>query len=378
MIGGMQFILAVAILGVIIMFHEFGHFLAARAFGVGVTEFSLGMGPVMCWTRWSDTVYSIRWIPIGGFCSMFGEPAPEADKESGRKKNQPDFKTDWKPEQSFLAHPKWQQMLVSLAGPFANVWMAFCAAVILAALPGINAGRGEVTSLGPVTIAQEAGILPGDIIMEVDGRDVIISQEYSSYLVTHPKTKEGYDLTVYRPADGKEYTFHLVPDKETNLVGVTYKSQELTGPLSWLDGGYRLLHNSVRMSFDSLAMLFRGDAKIRDLSGIIGITASVGNTVSEAADVQMAGKEEGSNTAILQAVLSLVMLLCVSLAVINMLPLPALDGGRALMALGEAVTGKRIPVRVTECINGVCMIALFLFMGFVMILDLMKLFSAMV
>ena len=148
--------------------------------------------------------------------------------------------------------------------------------------------------------------------------------------------------------------------------------------LSWLDGGYRLLHNSVRMSFDSLAMLFRGDAKIRDLSGIIGITASVGNTVSEAADVQMAGKEEGSNTAILQAVLSLVMLLCVSLAVINMLPLPALDGGRALMALGEAVTGKRIPVRVTECINGVCMIALFLFMGFVMILDLMKLFSAMV
>lgn len=370
----MQFIIAILIIGIIIMFHEFGHFIAAKACGVGVVEFALGMGPLLLHKRMGETVYSIRAIPVGGFCAMYGEQSMEAEGTARGA----DFKSDWAPERSFDACRGWQRLAIALAGPGFNMLMAFVALVLVAAISGPKYGPVEVVELGTVTVAQDAGVEVGDILMEVDGRKIVTAQSYSSYLDTHPRKRtDGYALTVYRPSDGSIREFFLVPEyvesEGRNIVGITYKSQDQEGPFVAVGNGWRLLQTYAMMSVDSVAMLLRGDAGLRDLSGVIGITAAVGDIVEEAAEAQEAMAEETDDTAVARAILSMTALISVSLGVMNLLPLPALDGGRSLITVGEMLVGKRMPKRAEAVINGVCMIVLMCLMGVVMAMDVVRL-----
>ena len=369
----MQFIIAILILCMIIVFHELGHFFAAKAFGVGVIEFSIGMGPMLVHRRIGETVYSVRAIPLGGFCAMYGEQSMEADNAKGV-----DFKSDWEPSRSFDACSGWQRMLIALAGPFFNFGMAFGALLLITLVAGPKFGPVEVVDLGPVPVAEQAGVEIGDILLYVDGRRIETSQSYSAYIDTHPATfSAGYTLTVYRPSEDTVHEIFLMPDEEYRLVGVTYQSQDQTGPFPRLDASWRLLKTNVMMSLDSIAMLLRGDAGLGDLSSMIGITASVGDMIGEAADAQAEMAEASDGTAVIRAIMTVVALISVSLGIMNLLPLPALDGGRVLITLGEMATRKRVPRRVENLVNGLCMIALLILMGAVMVKDAIALFQSM-
>lgn len=365
--------MAILAIGVIIAFHELGHFAAAKACGVGVVEFALGMGPMLVHKRIGETVYSLRAIPMGGFCAMYGEQSVEADGAKGR-----DFKSDWEPFRSFDACPGWQRFVIALAGPAANVLLAFLLLMTMAAVSGPKFGPVEVVELGPVAVAEEAGVRVGDILTRVDGRKIETSGSYSFYIDAHPRVlRDGYTLTVYRPSDGTTHDFFLVPDPEAELVGVTYKSQNQTGPFPFLDAGWRLLKTYATMSVDSVAMLLRGDAGLGDLSSMIGIATAMGDTIEEASDVQEAPEEESDRHAVASAILSLAAMVSMGLAIMNMLPLPALDGGRALITIGEGIAGRRLPRKVESMANGLCMLVLMLLMGVTMVMDLVRLLQSM-
>lgn len=375
----MQFLVGIVLLGVIIAFHEFGHFVAAKLSGVGVMEFSIGMGPLLLWRRRGDTVYSLRAIPLGGYCAMCGEQSPEASvqekKDGDKRKRRPNFKHDWTPKQSLTKASKGRQLLISLAGPGANILMAFVAALTLTALPGIQMGRPEIVDLGPVTVAEDAGVRVGDVVMRVNGTEIVSQQNFSTYMLRHPEVKQsGYTMEVYRPETDEYLSFFLVPDVETGLVGIFHRGQPLTGSIS-LGRALQYMSDTAESSLASVGALIRGNLGLSDVSGVVGITAGIGDSITDAVNTQEEHETPGSEFALVSTILSLMVLISIGLAVANLLPFPALDGGRALMTIGEMVTKKSIPEKVVTCVNAAGMVVLCGFVGLIMVSDIVKLLA---
>ena len=374
----MQFIMGILLLGVIIAFHEFGHFMAAKLSGIGVTEFSLGMGPPLWQRRRGDTVYSLRAIPLGGYCAMFGEPTPEAsvqtEKDAGRRKKcRVSYKQDWRPEQSFTHASKWKQIFISLAGPGANFLMAFLAAVCLMALPGVPMGAPEIVVLGPVSVAEDAGVKVGDVVVSINDQTVASQQDFSTYMALHPEVKSnGYTMGVYRPDTDERLSFYLIPDEETGLVGIHHRGQALPGGLS-IRRGWTYMTDTVQSSCGSLAALVQGKLGLKDMSGIVGITAGMGTAMGEAVENQTGETDYSYQFALLSTVLQLTVLVSIGLAVANLLPLPALDGGRTVIALGEMIFRKNMPEQAALKLNLVGMLFLCGLMLIVTVSDLIRL-----
>lgn len=371
----MYIIFGILILTFIVCAHELGHFLAAKMFNIGVVEFSIGMGPIVAAKRFGETVYSIRGIPLGGFCAMYGELSQEAagktDPREGKPSlRRPAFKTDWARERAFTAQSKLRQVIVYLAGPFFNVVLAFLAAVILVFVPGVRMGLSVVTELSDeVHVAEEAGILPGDIILAVEDRDCYTSLDFSSYLTTHPKLKEtGYRLVLTRPGEGA-YSVFLKPDAETGLVGIVHGGTELDGIWGRFKGAYSAVRTMFLSCTDSLAMLIRGDASVLDMSGFVGMTDAMGSAMKSAAEEGAVSQERFT---LMKTVLSLIILISVNLGIVNMLPIPALDGGRALIAWFEGMFEKTVPEKFIMLANGLSMAALLLLIAVVTLADVCR------
>lgn len=384
----MFIIIALLVLSIIITVHEFGHFLAAKSLNVGVVEFSIGMGPVFCHKRIGETVYSIRILPIGGFCAMYGEQSVEAKgkgeaKDGGELENRMGFKTDWEPERALSAKSKWQQLFVMIAGPLFNILLAWLASFILTFTPNSYLGQPVVLELSnDVHVAEEAGILPGDVILAVEGREVKNFQDFSVYLSTHPAVYDtGYTMVLKRPdSDGNGtpdvYQVFIKPDAETRLIGITMKGTSV-GP-TFLDhvtmSAYNVRHWAL-VCTDSLAMLFRGDAKISDLSGVVGITSFVGTAVEDSI-ASAENDETGETNAVMSVfttLLSILTFISVNLGIVNMLPLPALDGGHSLICVIEGIAKRDIPEKALNVINAVGFAMIFGLFGVTLIADIARL-----
>ena len=185
----MYFILAIIIMSAIIMIHEFGHFLAAKYFRVGIIEYSIGMGSLLFAYRKKDTVWSLRALPIGGFCAMYGENSVEAkdkdaEKIDGKKQKTPllnklldvkvpEFKTDWRDDQAYDRKSKIAQIIILFAGPLSNILTGILCACIYVAVCGAQT-LPVIEGLVPETpVAKEAGVEIGDVITGVNGRKVL-------------------------------------------------------------------------------------------------------------------------------------------------------------------------------------------------------------
>ena len=343
----MGIILAILIFGFIVMFHEFGHFIVAKKSGIQVFDFSIGFGPsILHWTR-GETTYNLRPIPLGGYCAM-GE-----DNAEGEKGN-------------FNEKPVWVRMLVILAGPFFNFILAFLIGIILVASTGYDKPViGEVESGFP---AAEAGIQAGDEIVRMDGHKIHLWREITLHNTIHP----GETVEVVYERDGKRHEVTVKPKKDEDgryRLGVMPDKSYYTkaNVLTAIQYGYYEVRYSVRSTIDGLKMLLYRKIGIKELSGPVGIGSFVNNSYKESRDY--------GARAVAVTMLSISLLISANLGVMNLLPIPALDGGRLLFLLIEAVRRKRIPPEKEGLVHLVGMGLLLLLMAVVMYNDITKIIT---
>lgn len=343
----MGIILAILIISFIIIFHELGHFLLAKANGIRVDEFSLGLGPTLIGVQIGGTRFCLKLLPFGGAC-MMGED--DADDMS---------------EGSFNSKPVWARISVIAAGPVFNLILAWIFCVILISAAGYRPA--ELSDVSEGYSAQEQGMQAGDVITEINGRNVHFWDDISLYTLTHPD-ETSYEVVYER--DGQEYTASLelrqFEGDTTPMLGVVGGETEYPGILGSLQYGFYKLQYWMMYTMDSLRMLVTGQVGLQDMSGPVGMAAVVDDVYEAAAPA-----------GILAVVLSLMnfgTLLSANLGVLNLLPIPALDGGRLIFLLVEAVRRKRVPPEKEGMIHFAGFALLLIFMVVIMFNDIIKLF----
>lgn len=311
----MKIVIALIIFAVIVIFHEFGHFIVAKACSVRVNEFWIGFGPTIFKKQGKETIFSLKLFPLGGACVMEGEDTASDDNKS---------LTNKKP---------WQKFLVLFAGSGFNFLLAFIMSVIFVLMVGVDLP--VIEGVTPGYAAEAAGLQAGDTIVEMGSYNIHYYQEISIYLFLH----DGEDIDVTYKRDGKRYkaTLHPMYDEELgrNIIGVLGSGRRT--PINFFKALYYgacELKYQLYVTLQSLSMLFNGSVTASDVSGPVGIVSTIGDIYDEV-------KVDGMFYIIVN-MLSLTILLSVNLGVMNLLPIPALDGGRILFVIYEAITKKRV------------------------------------
>lgn len=344
----MGIILAIILFSVIIIFHELGHFTLAKLNGIRVDEFSLGLGPTLIGKQIGGTKFSLKLLPFGGAC-MMGED--DADDMS---------------EGSFNSKSVWARISVIAAGPVFNFIMAFIFSVILVACIGYD--RPVIESVDEGYSAMEEGIQAGDVITGMNGKSIHLWKEVTLFTLINSDLDE---ITVNYERDGEEYTAVVEPrmlegDSYARLGIRTRGENEEAGFLKSIQYGAYTLKYWVDYTFDSLKMLVSGKVGINQLSGPVGIVNVVSDTVKEAAPA--------GGFVVLLNLMNFAILLSANLGVLNLLPLPALDGGRLVFLLIEAVRKKRVPPEKEGMVHFAGLMLLMLLMVVVMFNDIRGLF----
>lgn len=327
----MNILIAVLIFSILVLFHEFGHFLFARLCGVTVVEFSLGMGPrlISHVSKKSRIRYSLKALPFGGSCQMQGED--EADEAEG----------------SFGRAKVWQRFLIVAAGPVFNFLLAFVFSVFLIAGAGYDPP--VVLDLTEDFPAERAGIKPGDTITRLGNSPVFLYRDITAFtLFHHDRMVSGEKLKISWKHEGRKHSAYIVPEKDESgryLIGISGTSMYRLpgGPLSTVK--YAVIETGywVRTTVESLAMVLKGGVTLDDVSGPVGIVKTIGDTYEES-------KNDGAYYVWLN-MLQISILLSANLGVMNLLPVPALDGGRLLFLLLEGIRRRKIDPKVEAAVN---------------------------
>lgn len=347
----------------VVSFHEFGHFLLAKKNGIGVIEFSVGMGPDIVSFRRNGTKYALKWIPFGGACVLQGSETGLVEDEEGLD-----------PKKNFLNQSVWARMSVILAGPIFNFILAFILAVIVISVAGTD--RAYIQQVMDGYPTQEAGIQAGDEITKINGTSIHFYREILLYLNMHP----GESLNVTYKRDGQSYQTTITPkwSEEDQCyymgilgsAGVRYK----TTPLQTLKYGVYEVRYYIMSVFSSLKMLFTGKASVNDLSGPVGIAGYVDDIVDEVVEDT---KETGISDTILYLFLNLAnfsILISANLGVMNLLPIPAIDGGKFLFMVIEVIKGKPVDRNKEAMVHTIGILLLLILMVVVMFNDIRRFF----
>lgn len=344
-------IVAVLVFGLIVLIHEAGHFLFAKLNGIAVVEFSIGMGPRLFHFKKGGTIYSIKALPIGGSCMMLGEDEEDPDERAFQNKSIP------------------ARMSVIAAGPIFNFILAFLLALILIGMSGYTVPQiKEVVEGSP---AYEAGLRSGDIITGVNDKKITVFGDYILYRALNPDVMmntiayQRTDEATGKTAEGAvSVTPEYSEENDAYLVGISVgavgKTAGTFGELLKY-GAYEVKYD-VEMTVKSLGMLFTGKASVKDLSGPLGIVVMIDDSVKAGLSISI--KAAAAN------VLSMCILLSANLGVMNLLPIPALDGGRLLFLIIEAIRGKRMDPEKEGMVNLIGMMALMALMIFVVFNDI--------
>ena len=351
----MYILLAILMFGFLIFIHELGHFLSAKLLDVQVNEFAICMGPVLWQRKKGETTYSLRAIPIGGFCAMEGE-----DEESDNPRAFP--QKSW-----------WRRLIILAAGSFMNFLAGFLAIVLL--YTGASAYSAPIITdfYEGCPLESSDGLLAGDELYKIDGRRVYL---YSDVGMLLSRNKTGvYDVVVKRDGSLVELTdFEMKPQVYTVDGQQEYKYGIYFGTVpggfsNCLKYSWYTAMDFARLVWMSLEDLVSGLVSVSDMSGPVGIVSTISEVGSQSATVQ-AG---------LQNVAYLGAFIAINLAVMNMLPLPALDGGRIFLllvnSLFTAITKKKIPAKYEAYVHAAGMVLLLGFMAFVTFKDIWKLFT---
>ncbi|MBO5160203.1 MAG: RIP metalloprotease RseP [Lachnospiraceae bacterium] len=319
----MSIIVALLIFGLLIFFHELGHFLLAKRGGIGVTAFSLGMGPAILKKKIGETEYCLRIFPFGGSCAMVGE-----DEESDA-------------ENAFNKKGVWTRISVVAAGPFFNFVLAFAGSIIMVCAVGVD--KPVITEMMEGYPAYEAGVRAGDEIISMNGRNIGVYRDVSMYIQLHQG--EAIDLVYER--NGERYETTILPKMSEDgyyLMGITGGAYtKCDNPIEVIKYAGCEVGYWIHMVFDSLKMMVTGQVSREDVGGPVRIVSMIGDTYEQSAAI--------SGFAVFINMLNMVIFLSANLGVMNLLPIPALDGGRLFIMLIEVITRKRVPEKVEGYIH---------------------------
>lgn len=353
------YLAAVVVLGGIILFHEFGHYLLARLNGVAVVEFSVGFGPrLLSWVSKKTGIrYSLKLLPLGGSCAMLGEFGEDEDE----KEEIPDVKGV-----SFFDKGPLAKMAVIAAGPIFNFILAFVFSFVILSWAGIDLPVLAGTSEGMP--AQTAGLQEGDVITKLDGRKIHLSREISMYLMYSGQDPVQVEYQRYDESSASWTTGYTVIQPELK-DGRYYLGVILRGYRSAAESPLQLLQYSayevrywILTVIDSLKMIAGGKVSTNDIAGPVRIATIIDQTVEE-------NTQYGFVTVVMN-LLNLMVMFSANLGVMNLLPFPALDGGRLVFLLWELVTRHPVSQRVEGAVNMAGMALLMTFMVFVIFNDL--------
>lgn len=346
------FILFILIFGVVVISHEFGHFLLAKVNGIHVVEFSVGMGPTIFSWKKKETKYSIKLLPIGGACMFEGEDGLNTQEGEAT-------------EGSFLQANVWARISTVLAGPVFNFILGAIIAIILAGVmvfydPVIS----DVTEGGP---AQQAGLQAGDVITALNGDRVYLQEEVFLF----NRVNNGKEFTLEYERNGQRYTVTMTPElnEETGgyLMGIYVGEPLKAEGIDVLKYAWYEVRYCVRSTWQSLGMMLRGQVKREEVAGPVGIAVNVvGKTYTQA-------KQYGWATVALNMGY-ITLLLTINLGILNLLPVPALDGGRLVFLLLEVIRGKPVPPEKEGMVHFIGLVFFMILMVLVFFNDLRNIF----
>lgn len=343
-------ILFLVIFSIVVISHELGHFLIGKRNGIRVVEFAVGMGPTIMSFQKGETKYSLKLFPIGGACMFDGDDGIGAE----------DGVVD---EHSFLSASVGARIASVFAGPFFNFLLAFILSLIIVAFNGSD--RPVIQQITEGSAAQEAGILAGDEILRIDGERIRIYREVS--LISALNRGEPMEIQIKRGDTVKDVTLTPRYSEEDGryYIGFTGLGEYLEcNPLQVFQYGLYEVRYWVKATYRSLLMLIRGQATKEDVSGPIGIAQFVGDTYEEV-------KPYGISS-IIFTMMNIVILLSVNLGILNLLPLPALDGGRLVFMFLEVIRGKPISPEKEGMVHFAGLVVFMILMVFVLYNDIMK------
>lgn len=359
---------AILVLGGIVLFHEFGHFLAARLFGVGVVEFSVGFGPRLLShvSKKSGTRYSLKLFPLGGSCAMMGELEDE-ETEAGeeRLENTGAAGKDTAGELlggSFLEQSPIARFCIIAAGPVFNFILAYVLAVVILSWAGYDAPVLVGTTEGQP--AQEAGMAAGDVITAIEGRSIHFSRDIQLYNLTGDGSPMEVAYKRYEEASGRweERSTVLTP---IEIFGQHYFGFQLAGyrqpvesvPRLFLYGVYEVQF-WIRSVVDSLKLMAAGRVSGDDIAGPVRIVTIIDETVEQ-------NLSYGFVTVIMN-LFNLTVMFSANLGVMNLIPIPALDGGRLLFILIEMIFRRPVNRKIENAMILTGMALLMTFMAVVL------------
>lgn len=332
----------IAVLVVLVLVHEFGHFIVAKRAGITVQEFGVGFPPRIGSVIWRGTRYSVNWIPLGGFVKMLGEDG-DVEAEKMRKRGLSEVAIDKAMEGAFNRKPIWVRIVVLVAGVFMNFALAALLFAVALSLPG-QQGRGPltVTDVQTDSPAVTAGLQVGDEITAADGRTFPISRDLTAYV----RSRAGHqvELTVLR--GGQELALAVTPRalsasdeaKGLGAVGFGYEPERFVAIPPAVSGPFAAGWEGVKAAGDLALKIPGGLASA--VAGLLGLAPDAGTAVGPIGIASETGKVL---RAPLVSQLIFVGILSVNLAVLNVLPFPPLDGGRIAVVVIEAVRRRRLP-----------------------------------
>ncbi|MBO7334396.1 MAG: RIP metalloprotease RseP [Lachnospiraceae bacterium] len=351
----------IIILSVIVISHEFGHFIIARANGIRVNEFDVGMGPTLFSFTKGETKFALKLLPIGGACIFDGmaelEDPKASEGEDGENKEYD--------EHAFKNANVWSRIATVLAGPFFNFIIAMIFAMIIVNQCGTDLPTVQGLTEGRPAI--DSGLSVGDTIVRINGEKIHVWRDITLISILN----DGEPLTIEYLHDGETKTTSLVPlyseEEGRFFIGIEGGTDfmDCKGLNLFKYSWYELVFN-FRNTLKSLKQLVIGKLSRDAVSGPLGVAQVVGESYDVA-------KDYGARSVIL-TMMNIAMLLSVNLGVINLLPLPAIDGGRLVFLLIELVRGKPVPAKYEGIVHLVGFVLLFILMIVVLFNDITKFF----
>ena len=348
--------IAILAFGLLIAVHELGHFTAAKLLGVKVNEFAIGMGPRLLSKQGKETIYSWRAFPFGGFCSMEGEHEDVDDPRS------------------FTAQKRWRRVVILLSGSVANIIVAIIIICVLTYGATGFAGTTLTNVVDGFPNRGEQGLMVGDTLVSINGERLYYLNDFSTFMQFARNGR--IDLVIRR--DGKLITYkdfplerreYLIDGQTEYRYGLSFNVVEATAVEQFKYNAYQTMH-FVRLIRVSIAQIINGSAGFNDISGPVGIVDAM-NTIG-----QEAAQEDGIGAA-LGSIAFFMAFIGVNLAVMNLLPIPALDGGRILFVFLtwfiEKIIRRRLDPKYEGYVNMTAMALLLGFMAVLLINDVVKL-----
>ena len=361
---------ALLVFSAVIAIHEFGHFTVAKLCGIQVNEFSIGMGPVLWKKNHKGTQYSLRALPVGGFVALEGEESPESQQAEAahtvQEQPAPETEASVQPTGIPLNEaPVWQRALVMVAGAVMNFVLGFVVLVFLISAQNEPITSKTIYAIQDGALCGQTGLQAGDKVLAVNGRRCFVANDILYELVRTQSYSA--DFTVLRDGQkvqlpGVQFDTWQDEQGETHMsIGFSVYGLEKTPGNVLREAGNSVLYYG-RIVFTSLADLMRGRESINNLSGPVGIVSAIGQAASYG----------------WQDLLELLALITVNLGILNLLPFPALDGGKVVFLVIEGVTGHAVPEKLQSLLTLATFGLLFGLMLFATYNDILRLITGTV